>query len=82
MTSKTKLSKLTDFLDRLDEADIHYTLTSVREGAVMVGATVPGERWEIEFMAGGEVEIEVFKSNGDIHDYSIVEDLFLRHSED
>ena len=40
-----KLSKLTKFLDRLDGADIHYTLSSVREGAVMVGVTVPGERW-------------------------------------
>lgn len=78
----TKLSKLTDFLDRLDSADIHYSLASVREGAVMVGVTVPGERWEIEFMADGDVEIEVFKSNGDIHDYSIVDELFQRHSEE
>jgi hypothetical protein len=77
-----KLSTLTDFLDRLDDADIHYTLTSVREGAVMVGVTVPGERWEIEFMADGEVEIEIFKSDGEIHDDSIIEDLFERHEED
>ena len=71
-----KLSKLTDFWDRLDESDIHYTLSSVREGAVMVGVTVPGERWEIEFMADGDVEIEVFKGDQEIHDYSIIEDLF------
>ena len=38
-----KLSKLTDFLDRLDEAEIHYHLSSLREGAVMVEITVPGE---------------------------------------
>ena len=77
----TKLSNLTRFLDRLDEADIHYTLSSVREGAVLVGVTVPAQRWEVEFMADGEVEIEVFKGDGEIHDYAIIEDLFKRHAE-
>ena len=71
-----KLKKLTDFLDRLDEADLHYTISSVREGAVMVGVTVPSQRWEIEFMADGDVEIEVFKSDGEINDFSIINDLF------
>lgn len=71
-----KLKKLTDFLDRLDEADLHYTISSVREGAVMVGVTVPNQRWEIEFMADGDVEIEVFKSDGEINDFSIINDLF------
>lgn len=77
-----KLAKLTDLLDRLDGADIHYSLASVREGAVMVGVTVPGERWEIEFMADGDVEIEVFKSDGTIHDDSMIDELFQRHSEE
>ena len=77
-----KLSTLTKFLDRLDEADIHYTLTSVREGAVMVGVTVDQERWEIEFMEDGEIEVEVFKSNGEIHDASMIEELFEGHAED
>ena len=76
-----KLSKLTTFLDRLDEADIHYTLSSVREAAVMVGVTVPGERWESEFMADGDIAIEIFKSDGEIQDDSVIEDLFERHSE-
>lgn len=75
-----KLSKLTDLLDRLDGADIHYSLASVREGAVMVGVTVPGERWEIEFMADGDVEVEVFKSDGTIHDRSMIGELFQRDS--
>jgi hypothetical protein len=77
-----KLSKLTEFLGRLDGADMHYTPSSVREGAIMVGVTVPGERSEIEFMADGEVEIEVFKGDDEIHDFSIIEDLFDRHAGD
>ena len=77
-----KLSKLTDFLDRLDEADMHYNLSSVREGALMVGITVPGERWEVEFAADGDVEVEIFKSDGEIHDDSVIDDLFDRDEDD
>jgi hypothetical protein len=77
-----KLSTLTGFLDRLDGSDIHYTLTSIREGSVLVNVTVPGERWEVEFMEDGEIEIEVFKGDGEVYDFSIIEDLFRSHSED
>ena len=71
-----KLIKLTNFLDRLDGADIHYSMSSVRESAVMVAVSVPGERWEVEFMADGEIEVEIFTSDGDIHEYSIIDELF------
>ena len=77
-----ELKVLTKFLDRLDSSDIHYTLSSVREGAIMVGVTVPEERWEIEFQANGQIEIEVFQSDGEIHDDSILEDLFERDLKD
>ena len=77
----TKLSNLTKLLDRLDGADLHYALSSVREKAVMVSVTIPGEHWEIEFMANGEVEVEVFKSDGEIHDDSMIDELLRRHAE-
>jgi hypothetical protein len=32
----------------------------------MVVVSVPGERWEVEFMIDGSVEVEVFRSNGTI----------------
>ncbi len=71
------LSELTALLDRLDEAEIHYALSSVSEGASMVSIDSPGEEhWEVEFMSDGDVEIEVFKSDGQIFDFSIIEDLF------
>ena len=34
----------------------------------MVEAVVPGQRWEIEFMSRGDVEIEKFLSDGTIYD--------------
>jgi hypothetical protein len=77
-----KLSALTKFLDRLDEADMHYTLTSERENAIMVGVTVPGQRWEIEFDSDGEIEVEIFKSNGEIHDEEMLEELFELNEDD
>lgn len=76
-----KLSKLTRFLDRLDGADIHYSLTSIREGAVMVAVSLPGERWEVEFMADGDVEVETFKSDGEIRGMSSTAEIFERHAE-
>ena len=77
-----KLSTVTKLLDRLDGADMHYTLQSVRENSILVGVTVPGERWEIEFMGDGDIEIEVFKGDGKIYDYAIIEELFESRSED
>ena len=38
--------------------------------------TVPAERWEIELLETGEVEIEVFRSEGEIHDAQALNDLF------
>ncbi len=75
-TNDTPLSRLTDLLDRLDEEEIRYTLSSIREGAVLVTAALEGERWEIEIMADGEVEIEIFRSNGDLYDEDMLEEMF------
>ena len=77
-----KLSKLTGFLDRLDAADIHYTLASVTEGTISVGVTVPGERWEVEFDGDGGVEVEVFKSDGEVSGLTATDELFERHTSD
>lgn len=30
--------------------------------------SVPGERWEIEFLEDGQVEVEIFQSDGQILD--------------
>ena len=76
------LITLTSFLDRLDDADIHYALSSVREGAILVSVSIQDERWEVEFMADGEIEIEIFASDGEIHDESMLDELFERDDEE
>ncbi|WP_188699428.1 hypothetical protein [Sphingomonas prati] len=54
------------FLRQLDASRTHYSLSSVREAAVMVHVALPGERWEVEFFADREPEVEVFRSDGKI----------------
>ncbi len=55
------MQKLLDFLAKLEQRKIYYKLNSVRD-AIMVEVSVPGEYWEIEFFADGNIEVEVFKS--------------------
>ncbi len=76
------LSELTNLLDRLDEAEIQYTLASVSEGAIVVGVDVPGEHWNVEFMDDGDIEVEIFKGDGQVFDFGIIEDLFEMAEED
>jgi len=42
----------------------------------MVEVAVPGERWEIEFMRDGSIEIEKYLSNGKIYSEQELEVLF------
>lgn len=60
------LQKLLDFLCQLDANKIRFTLKHIRDETIMVFISVPGERWEVEFFADGDIEVEVFKSEGDI----------------
>lgn len=59
--------RLVSFLSQLSEAGIHFQLASVRD-VVMVQIAVPGQRWEVEFMLDGSVEVEKFISDGRILD--------------
>lgn len=48
----------------------------------MVLVAVPGQRWEIEFMLDGRIDIEVFYSDGKIlHDPYELDELLRREAE-
>jgi hypothetical protein len=51
-----------------------------RPEALTVHVAVPGERWEIEFTEAGEVEIEIFRSDGHIYGSGNLDDPFARFS--
>ena len=48
----------------------------------MVVAHAPGQYWEIEFMLDGDIDIERYRSDGQIDDDSVLQDLFDLWSED
>ncbi len=77
--SRQPFRKLTTFLKQLEQANIHYTLASHRDDAIMVLITAPGERWEVEFMEDGSVEIERFVSNGEICGEETLQELLTSH---
>lgn len=66
--SKSPYNELLAFLARLDSTKITYRLAHYRDDALMVLVSVPGEWWEIEFLADGSIEIEKFRSDGKILD--------------
>jgi hypothetical protein len=74
--------KMLAFLERLAAAKIPYRIWYHVEDAVSVEARAPGEHWEIDFFADGEVYVERFKSNGHVDDESILSELFALCADD
>ena len=76
------IRKLLDFLYKLDEAKISYSLEHNIEDAIGVRIVVPGERWEVDFFADGQVYVERFtNSSGEIKDEKELEELFRLFSD-
>ena len=81
---KDTYRELLELLGRLRDAKIAHRLSQSREDAIMIQVNVPGERWEIEFVDYGDevhVEIERFRSDGEMADESALEELFSQFSD-
>ena len=76
-----ELKELIAFLNKLEENNIFYKLNKIRNEAIMVEVAVPGQRWEIEFLDNGTVDIEKFISDRDMYDASELETLFKEFSD-
>ena len=57
---------LHEFIRELEATKTYFSLTSVREGAVMIEVALVDERWEIEFFDDRPLQIEVYRSDGTI----------------
>jgi hypothetical protein len=75
-----RMTKLLNFLSRLEDYKIHHRIEHNRDESIMVIADVPGQKWEIEFLENGDVEIEVFKSDGNIRGESELDRFFKEFS--
>ena len=76
------MKKFIDFLERLEEHKIYYTLDKTRDDYIRVDIAVPGERWEVEFAAeDGDIVVERFKSFGDVEGEEAIQYLFDNFSD-
>jgi hypothetical protein len=73
---------LTALLTEFEQKGISYSLAHNRDEAIMVIAAAPGERWEIEFLDDGSVEIERFISDGQIYGQEVLSELLARYTEE
>ena len=76
---KNVFDKLTAFLTELEGRQVSYTLSHNRDEAIMVNVAAPGERWEIEFLEDGSIEVERFISNGEVDGEETLRELFVRY---
>ncbi|MDC0762620.1 hypothetical protein POF51_18055 [Brevibacillus sp. AG] len=76
-----RLHELNDLLNKLEERHIFYRLSKIRSESIMIEVAVPGQRWEIEMMEDGRIEIEKFISDGDIYDEKELDVLFRDFSD-
>ncbi len=76
-----ELKEFISFLNKLEENSIFFKLNKVRNEAIMVEVAVPGQRWEIEFLEDGTVDIEKFISDKDMYDVYELETLFKEFSD-
>jgi hypothetical protein len=47
----------------------------------MVEVAVPGERWEVEFLSDGSVDVERFVSTGTVCGEDALDELLVLHAE-
>jgi len=76
-----ELESLLDFLNKLEKEKIFYQLNKIREEAIMVEVVVPGQRWELEFLNDGTVDVEKFLSDQKFYGESELEVLFEEFSD-
>lgn len=76
-----ELKEFIAILNKLEKNSIFYKLNKVRNEAIMVEVAVPGQRWEIEFLEDGTVDIEKFISDKDMYDVNELETLFKEFSD-
>jgi hypothetical protein len=70
------ISKLQALLKRIEGCDAPYDLKHVRDGFFLIAVATPGRRWEIEVSLDGQVEVEIFKSDGKILEEAALNDLW------
>lgn len=80
--SRSIYDRLLSFLGDVESRKIAYTLSHPRPEAILITLAVPGERWEVEFLDDGSVDVERFVSTGEIEGDEVLDGLLARHADD
>ena len=75
-----RLNEVNAFLGFLDEGKILYELSNQGMG-ILVEVYTEKHIWEIQYTIYGDIEIEVFKSDGQTYGISQIDDLFRDYGE-
>lgn len=75
------LGNLLNFLNHLEDHKIYYKLNKIRKEALMVEIVLPGQRWEVEFLGDGRIEVEKFISDRGYYDEGELDELFREFSD-
>ncbi|EAZ88333.1 hypothetical protein [Crocosphaera chwakensis] len=75
-------NKFLTFLNQLEQQKINYQIHHHRDEAVMITVSLVGERWEIEFLDNGDIEVEKFISNGEIEGEEALKEICEREKLD
>ena len=59
--------KMCEILSELKTNRLSYELRHNRDDAITVCVAVPGQRWELDVYMNGEIEFEVFRSDGSLY---------------
>lgn len=76
-----RLTLVIEFVEKLHKAKIYCSVRCTSYDAISIDVAVPGQRWEIDFLKDGSVDIEIFKSNGNIYDRAKLSELFEKFSD-
>ena len=76
-----RILDLIEFLNKLEKSHIYYKLDKIRKESILVEVAVPGQRWEIEFMDNGTIEIEKFIADGCYYHEEELQVLFREFSD-
>lgn len=73
--------RILSFIRQLREKKIAYRLYHSRDDALSIEVDVPGERWEIDFLEDNTVDVEIFRSDGNIQNEDAFQELFAKFSD-
>ena len=75
------INELVHLLRKLKEANIYFELDHYLDDSISIKIAVPGEKWEVDIDREGEVQVEIFRSDGEIFDGTMIDDLFKKYTD-